>query len=751
MPKFQLALLALVAALSLSAAQDMIEPEAAVTIADGDLKTGSVAGSDIVQFTYTVDGTTFADDEFDIHVTLDVLLGDCDLVIKGPRRFLEYSEHPSGADVVYVGREKIRAVCADFSECVFRILVVGYSPVAEYELLFDVSKETRLIHTEDQAVLEAIWNQCCKTEGACMGWGVAVEASGSLAKENFCHLRDQICDSNGRITHLQLSDSQMWCTLPSEIANLRSLQRLTLSHNSISGRLEDVLTIAKGLKKLKHVHLAANQMTGELQCCPETDTQCLDHLKTLDVKDNAISGSLPECILELPEIGVLDLRGNQLSGTFPEKINKNKHMVVLDVREQEAPGMHGELPSFKDLENLALLGLSLNSFSGAFPELPPKLEAVHLSSNFLEGDMHPSVWGLEKIWIFEASDNKLTGPIPDNLAKMPTLKVLNVANNQLDGSIPEAWETFSLRLLQLNNNRLSGSLPGNLATLNRVVVLDVSNNNLSGNLDGFANNLGFNSFRQFVVSNNNFNGSISPDFERLGTFSYYPMIGGSFTQIFDVSFNKLDGDFPDFLLQSLVRLKEGMGEGFHFSVQGNYLACPDNDTGDFIKNQLPDLANSTCKDSEAADLRTIDGSPVPEEVVTAMRKEEISQEGAEKDKQTDGETEEGSSNDKEVLEELLPNVESAVRTVTTLATQPSQDGGTGPPLGVIIGAAIGGVVALAALAFLLTFFVVKPLMRRQRNRQYTKEVDAEAADNPVFQEHASSDAPTPTMTNVEMS
>jgi len=176
-----------------------------------------------------------------------------------------------------VGREKIRAVCADFSECVFRILVVGYSPVAEYELLFDVSKETRLIHTEDQAVLEAIWNQCCKTEGACMGWGVAVEASGSLAKENFCHLRDQICDSNGRITHLQLSDSQMWCTLPSEIANLRSLQRLTLSHNSISG--EQLMPPPPPFFNCSHSSAACwrRVLTHGAVCLPREARRCPDY------------------------------------------------------------------------------------------------------------------------------------------------------------------------------------------------------------------------------------------------------------------------------------------------------------------------------------------------------------------------------------------------------------------------------------------------------------------------------------------
>ena len=76
--RFRLSLLAVVAALSYAAAQTS-DPAAPIPIADGDMKAGSVAGSDVVQFTYTLDGTTFADDPYDIHVTLDVLMGDCDL------------------------------------------------------------------------------------------------------------------------------------------------------------------------------------------------------------------------------------------------------------------------------------------------------------------------------------------------------------------------------------------------------------------------------------------------------------------------------------------------------------------------------------------------------------------------------------------------------------------------------------------------------------------------------------------------
>ena len=73
------------------------------------------------------------------------------------------------------------------------------------------------------------------TQGACTAWATAVEASGWPTTENFCHLHNQICDTNGHITHLQLPEQMMTCDLPSEISELGYLQRLTLTQNSIAG------------------------------------------------------------------------------------------------------------------------------------------------------------------------------------------------------------------------------------------------------------------------------------------------------------------------------------------------------------------------------------------------------------------------------------------------------------------------------------------------------------------------------------
>ena len=46
---------------------------------DGDRRVGMIMGEEVLEYIYTIDGTAFEDDQFDMHVTLDVLSGDADL------------------------------------------------------------------------------------------------------------------------------------------------------------------------------------------------------------------------------------------------------------------------------------------------------------------------------------------------------------------------------------------------------------------------------------------------------------------------------------------------------------------------------------------------------------------------------------------------------------------------------------------------------------------------------------------------
>ena len=65
-----------------------------------------------------------------------------------------------------------------------------------------------------------------------------------------------------------------------------------------------------------------------------------------------------------------------------------------------------------------------------------------------------------RVYAIELQNNNLVGTLPEQLAELKALKVLNLASNKISGSIPECYgQMQSLSLLSLYNNRMSGNIP----------------------------------------------------------------------------------------------------------------------------------------------------------------------------------------------------------------------------------------------------------------------------------------------------
>eukprot|EP00951_Prasinocladus_malaysianus_P025910 scaffold228212_cov46-Prasinocladus_malaysianus.AAC.1 len=446
----------------------------------------------------------------------------------------------------------------------------------------------------------------------------------------------------------------------------------------------------KGMRHLQHLHMAQNEVRGDLTCCPSDEPNCLDHVKTLDLKDNHLTGQLPECLLNLPEIGILDFRRNSLSGDFPSKIPHNPYMMVLDVRQQSGSGMVGKLPDFTPLENLALIGLSENNFFGDFPALPCKLEAIHLSDNQLEGSIHSSVDCLRKVWIFDAGGNQLTGPLPDSLTSQPYLQLLNVSFNRLNGVIPDTWKASNIKMLSLNSNEFTGSIPTAIGKLNRLSMFNVSSNHLSGTLDNFVQEMTFNNFVQFDFSHNLISGPIPENLSKLAALDFFVFPGPD--RIMDGSYNMLDGDLPQSILDKAEKLSESSLE-FSLNFQGNSINCPDAQTASQLRAKIPQLTSWTCKDSET--LRTIGGSPIPEEVSLQMEQVKEMQKSVQRA---------ASQTDREQDSTIRgPTASSDIQAAHVLSVEAEQltspvQNNSSSNIGAILGGLFGGVAAMAIVA-----------------------------------------------------
>ncbi|KAM0941144.1 putative protein kinase RLK-Pelle-LRR-VIII-1 family [Dioscorea sansibarensis] len=132
--------------------------------------------------------------------------------------------------------------------------------------------------------------------------------------------------------------------------------------------------------------------------------------------------------------------------------------------------------------------LDNNNLSGFLPlELSklPSLQILQLDNNNLSGsaipDSYANMTELRKLSLRNCS---LQGRMPD-LSMIPQLTYIDLSWNQLGGSIPANKLSDNMTTIDLSNNFLGGSIPSNLTSLPSLQRLSLENNILSGSVPPF--------------------------------------------------------------------------------------------------------------------------------------------------------------------------------------------------------------------------------------------------------------------------
>ncbi|CAK9146135.1 unnamed protein product [Ilex paraguariensis] len=127
-----------------------------------------------------------------------------------------------------------------------------------------------------------------------------------------------------------------------------------------------------------------------------------------------------------------------------------------------------DLDSLVPLRSLRTLSFMNNEFDGPMPDfrkLGP-LKSLFLSNNQFGGEIPDDAFigmaSLKKVYM---ANNDFTGKIPTSLAKTPRLLELRLENNQFVGRIPD-FQT-GLKVFNVSNNRLEGPIPENLTNMNQ--------------------------------------------------------------------------------------------------------------------------------------------------------------------------------------------------------------------------------------------------------------------------------------------
>jgi len=168
-----------------------------------------------------------------------------------------------------------------------------------------------------------------------------------------------------------------------------------------------------------------------------------DHVFSLNLNDNHLTGPIPPEIGNLSKLWYLDLGDNRLSGPIP--------------------------PQLGQLEELWKLYLDNNELTGPIPpalgELA-KMQELYLYNNQLSCGIPVNLGALPSLKWLWVSGNQLSGPIPGSLGALPSLERLYLYDNHLTGLIPRQLANLdTLKRLRLHKNRLIGPFPLELKNL----------------------------------------------------------------------------------------------------------------------------------------------------------------------------------------------------------------------------------------------------------------------------------------------
>ncbi|KAJ3025723.1 UNVERIFIED_CONTAM: hypothetical protein HDU68_006773 [Siphonaria sp. JEL0065] len=148
-----------------------------------------------------------------------------------------------------------------------------------------------------------------------------------------------------------------------------------------------------------------------------------------------LNGSIPDCLWKLTSLTSLDVSGNRFSGSIPA--------------------------SLPNIPNLVSLNLSSNAFSNNIPnsigDYARNLLSLDLSGNRLTGTL-PSSFGSLYLMHFNARGNSLTGDVYSVANMLWSCDYLDLSNNALNDTVPEALiakfgrKSFLQETSELNSN-----------------------------------------------------------------------------------------------------------------------------------------------------------------------------------------------------------------------------------------------------------------------------------------------------------
>jgi len=237
----------------------------------------------------------------------------------------------------------------------------------------------------------------------------------------------------------------------------------------------------------------------------------------LELFENFLTGIWPEEVVLLASDGpfstgagglaLLDLYGNKFlsnggDSSWISELGSNMTTIIL-----EDTGFKGDIPllpenltgfnaanafftgglnddTFELSRQLMYLNLDGNLFNTSIPPILsqlPDLQFLHMSDNFLVGDLSPLEGSLALKEFWADGNTGLTGPLYSWLGNITSLASLSLAYNKLTGTLPvELGYLTGMQQLWLQFNNLTGTVPIELGNMLHLKHLELEANSFTG-------------------------------------------------------------------------------------------------------------------------------------------------------------------------------------------------------------------------------------------------------------------------------
>ncbi|GKV45493.1 hypothetical protein SLEP1_g52565 [Rubroshorea leprosula] len=338
---------------------------------------------------------------------------------------------------------------------------------------------------------------------------------------------------------IDLNSNLFQGTLPCLSSNVRTLD---LSNNSFSGSISHFLCYnMEEPKRLQNLHLANNQLSGQIPDC----WMNWPNLLSVNLKNNNLSGNIPSSIGYLSFLKSLHVRRNKLSGVLPESMQNCTQLLALDL---SGNSFTGNIPSWigESLSNIIIIKFCSNNFQGQIPETICKLSyltILDLGHNNLSGSIPKCFMNFSAMSIkrnssvtvsrttgqfrssLEATWLMIKGLLREYSTTLPLLTSIDLCYNNLSGEIPEQITSLvGLISLNLSTNHLTGMIPATIGQMGSLESLDLSYNRLSGEIPQSMSHLTFLSVLDLAY--NNLTGKI-PSSTQLQSFNASSFTGNT--------------------------------------------------------------------------------------------------------------------------------------------------------------------------------------------------------------------------------